>query len=171
MDNGLWPEKTEYFGAEYSGWKSAGAQVLEDSTPGNFQDPHFLILHNGLDSQYTVLDEWMSFKTQPRSVPGIHVVTTVNEATYNPEDFLAMKDHPISWYRVSDLGGRFYYNAGGHDWTPYRDNYPFRRQLYNGILWASGWGATMGMIGTCLGPIWKRRDALPEDIWSARAPG
>jgi type 1 glutamine amidotransferase len=162
MDNGVWPEKIEYFGADYIGWNPAKAQILRDTTPGNSEDPNFSALNAGLETAYTVNDEWMSFRSQPRSVPGIHVVTTLNEATYTPA--FKMGDHPISWYRAPADSGRFFYNAAGHDWQYIRDDYWLRRQIYNGILWASGWvpASTTTLQGLTMELQESRRSADSE---------
>jgi hypothetical protein len=36
-------------------------------------------------------------------------------------------------------GGRFYYTGAGHAVNNFKENYWLRRQLYNAVLWSSGW--------------------------------
>jgi type 1 glutamine amidotransferase len=176
MDNGSWLEKDQYFGGVFTEWTSGTAQVLEDTTPGNSKDPDFLALNAGLEKTNLVADIWMSFATgsrtllvgdtwvsyllQTRALPGIHVLATLNEASYHPSD--RMGDHPIAWYRAPADSGRFFYTAAGHNWIPYRDSYWLRRQLYNGILWASG---RTGAIPVSLKPDARMgSDANPENV-------
>jgi type 1 glutamine amidotransferase len=136
-DNGNWPEKITYFGGKFTTHTTAPVALLADSTPANSTDPNFQAINAGLAKSYTITDEWYSYQSQPRALPGIHILSTLNEATYTPDS--KMGDHPISWYRAPDNGGRLYYTGAGHDWVYFRDTYWLRRQLYNGILWASGW--------------------------------
>jgi type 1 glutamine amidotransferase len=136
-DNGNWPEKITFFGGKFTNHTTAPAGVLADSTPSTVADPHFQALSAGIAKSITVTDEWYSYQSAPRSIPGIKILSTLNEATYSPAS--RMGDHPISWYRAPENGGRMYYTGAGHDWVYFRDTYWLRRQLYNGILWASGW--------------------------------
>ncbi|MDB5105982.1 MAG: hypothetical protein JWP91_3671 [Fibrobacteres bacterium] len=136
-DNGNWPEKITYFGGKFTTHTTAPVMVLADSTPANVADKNFQALSLGIPKSLTVTDEWYSYQSAPRAIPGIKVLSTLNEATYNPDS--KMGDHPISWFRAPENGGRLYYTGAGHDWQYFRDTYWLRRQMYNGILWASGW--------------------------------
>lgn len=149
-DNGNWPEKITYFGGKFTTHTTAPVGVLADSTPSNATDVNFQAINAGLAKSYTITDEWYSYQSAPRAIPGIHVLTTLNEATYSPDS--KMGDHPISWYRASDGGGRLYYTGAGHDWVYFRDTYWLRRQMYNGILWASGWTAGSSVSETKKNP-------------------
>jgi Trehalose utilisation len=92
---------------------------------------------------YSVTDEWYSYQGQPRTQPGLRILSTLNEATYNPS--AKMGDHPISWYRAPLDSSRYYYTGAGHDWTFFRDTYWLRRQAYNGVVWAAGYTAPVNL--------------------------
>jgi uncharacterized protein len=69
-----------------------------------------------LPTEWTMTDEWYSFRTNPRSA-GANVVLALDERTYSPlgsagED-LSMGDHPLAW--TNCIGkGRMFYSAIGH---------------------------------------------------------
>jgi type 1 glutamine amidotransferase len=71
-----------------------------------------------LPERWTREEEWYNFRTNPRS-SGVHVLTSVDESTYDPRGYSVpggsppMGDHPISWCREYD-GGRSFYTALGH---------------------------------------------------------
>jgi hypothetical protein len=136
-DNDTWQDKITYFGGKFTTHTTAPVDVLNDSLPANTNDEGFKAINAGIGKVNKVTDEWYSFQSQPRNLAGIHVLSTLDEKTYTPDN--RMGDHPVSWYRAPVDGGRLYYNAGGHDWQYFRDTYWLRRQVYNGILWASGW--------------------------------
>ncbi len=80
-------------------------------------------------------DEWYNFKTNPRKLPGIHVLMNVDESTYDVGETKGMGgDHPISW--THNVGqGRMFYTAIGH--TPETFQQPLSLQhLAGGITWA-----------------------------------
>ena len=70
----------------------------------------------GLPAEWTMKDEWYSFKSDPRA-SGAQVVLTLDEASYKPVGpmgvDLRMGYHPIAWTHC--LGrGRSFYSAIGH---------------------------------------------------------
>ncbi len=136
-DNDTWPDKVTFFGGKFTTHTTAPVDVLNDSLPANTGDEGFKAINAGISKVTKVTDEWYSFQSAPRTLAGIHVLSTLDEKTYTPDS--RMGDHPVSWYRNPADGGRLYYTAAGHDWVYFRDTYWLRRQLYNGILWASGW--------------------------------
>lgn len=73
----------------------------------------------GLPAKWTHNEEWYTFQRNPRG-PGVHVLATVDETTYDPTDRLRMgQDHPIVWTKCQAKGGIFY-SALGHqikDWS------------------------------------------------------
>lgn len=139
-DNGDWPEKITFFGGKFTTHATGNATVIGDTTASNSTDPNFQAINAGIPKTLSVTDEWYSYQSAPRAIPGIHVLSTLNEATYPVTS--KMGDHPISWYRVSDTGGRMYYTGAGHLPDYFISTYWLRRQIYNGILWASGWSAS-----------------------------
>ena len=77
-------------------------------------------------------DEWYNFDHDPRG--GVHVLATIDEATYVGGTMGS--DHPISWSHYFD-GGRAWYTAGGH--TPESYSEPmFQAHLLGGIRFAAG---------------------------------
>lgn len=84
-----------------------------------FQDARVRVEDKGnpapahLPPEWTMKDEWYSFKTNPRKI-GADVIATIDESSYDPKtDGLAMGDHPIAW--TNRIGrGRMFYSAIGH---------------------------------------------------------
>jgi uncharacterized protein len=69
----------------------------------------------GLQSEWTMTDEWYSFRSDPRK-NGAQILATLDESTYKPmsgKTDISMGDHPIAWTQcVKD--GRSFYTAIGH---------------------------------------------------------
>jgi len=88
----------------------------------------------GLPSEFTMTDEWYSFRANPRQ-KGVRVLATLDEASYAPPPALSMgADHPIAWKQCVGRG-RSFYSAIGHPPASYADaNY--RRMLTQAIVWA-----------------------------------
>ena len=78
-------------------------------------------------------DEWYNFQTNPRDRPDIHVLASLDEASYTSG---TMGDHPIAWYH-SYAGGRAWYTAGGHTSESYSEPL-FLAHLLGGIEYAAG---------------------------------
>jgi type 1 glutamine amidotransferase len=87
-----------------------------------------------LPSTWQRTDEWYDFRTNPRDVPGIHVLVTLDESSYSGGQM--GNDHPWSWYHAYD-GGRAWYTAGGHTVESYSEDL-FLRHLLGGIQYAAG---------------------------------
>jgi cytochrome c len=77
-------------------------------------------------------DEWYNFQTNPRDRPDIHVLASLDEASYAGG---TMGDHPIAWYH-SYAGGRAWYTAGGHTSESYSEPL-FLAHLLGGIEYAA----------------------------------
>ena len=96
----------------------------------------------GLPSEWTLTEEWYSFRNNPRA-SGAHVIATLDESTYVPE-FVGGKslrmgaDHPIAWTRCVGRG-RMFYSAIGHRPEMYAEPV-YRRMLTNAVGWATGAG-------------------------------
>ena len=84
----------------------------------------------GLPARWTRTDEWYNYKApsnasgddySPRSTPGVHVLLTMDESTYNEDDGnTADDDHPISWCQRYD-GGRSFYTGLGHTQASFQE--------------------------------------------------
>ncbi|PCD04667.1 secreted glycosyl hydrolase [Sphingomonas spermidinifaciens] len=91
-------------------------------------------LTKGLGDGWSLNEEWYSFPANPRD-KGVHVLLTIDEATYQPGK-LEMGDHPIAWTRCVG-NGRSFYSAIGHRTESYTDPKNVTL-LENAIGWALG---------------------------------
>lgn len=99
-----------------------GARFLAHPMEPQFQDARVVVegrdspIAAGLPAEWTMNDEWYSFKTNPRAT-GATVIATLDESTYQPVGpmnvNLRMGDHPIAWARCIGKG-RMFYSAIGH---------------------------------------------------------
>jgi type 1 glutamine amidotransferase len=124
-----WPWYGGLLGTYFSDHPDIQPAVLhvEDSTHPSTAD---------LPSTWSRTDEWYDFRTNPRDVPGIHVLVTLDESTYSGGQM--GDDHPWSWYHAYD-GGRAWYTAGGHTIESYSETM-FRYHLLGGIQYAARLG-------------------------------
>ncbi|MDX1907348.1 MAG: ThuA domain-containing protein [Bacteroidia bacterium] len=88
-----------------------------------------------LPPRWSRVDEWYNYKSNPRQRPGIRVLSTLDESTYDPGTFGNMGgDHPITW--VQELGaGRMFYTGMGHTPETFQDSLAME-MLLGGIRWA-----------------------------------
>ncbi len=94
-----------------------------------------------LPAEWKRLDEWYSFRTNPRS--DVRVLASLDEKSYDPEK-VPMGDHPIAWYHEFD-GGRAWYTALGHTKESYSEKL-FLEHVREGIEWAAGIPAKAGPV-------------------------
>ena len=121
-----------------------GARFLSHPMSPQFQpakvridDPHDAIVGD-LQPEWTMTDEWYSFKNNPRKA-GAHVLLTLDEATYSPMTGkldIRMGDHPIAWVRCVGKG-RSFYTAIGHRPESYSEPNT-QKLLEHGVAWAAG---------------------------------
>ena len=105
------------------------------------EDTASAITH-GLPTDWTMNDEWYSFKVSPRTT-GAHVLARLDEGTYKPTMMgaaIAMGDHPIAWTRCV-RSGRSFYTAIGHRPTSYSEPNTVR-MIEQATMWAIGRGET-----------------------------
>ena len=95
----------------------------------------------GAAASWEHLDEWYSFDRSVRGDPGVEVLASVDEATYDQQlrllwvdRSLSMGDHPIIWTRQPG-SGRVLLSALGHRASAYRDPNHLAI-LESGIEWA-----------------------------------
>ena len=95
----------------------------------------------GLPHDWTMTEEWYSFKNNPRAT-GSHILATLDESTYQPifmgKNLGMGSDHPIVWSRCIGAG-RMFYSAIGHRPEMYAEPI-YRRMLTNAVAWAAGHG-------------------------------
>ncbi|GAB3115379.1 hypothetical protein GCM10027217_47750 [Pseudomaricurvus hydrocarbonicus] len=122
-----------------------GARFAGHPADPQYQDARVVIenthsgIGKGLAAEWTMNEEWYSFKTSPRD-KGATVIATLDESSYSPVGHhgidLRMGDHPIAWQRCL-VQGRSFYSALGHRPEIYADP-NHQRLLLQGIEWAAG---------------------------------
>lgn len=136
-----WPYYGSLVGAQF---RSHPVQQVGDLAVEAADHPSVAHLPN----PWTILDEFYSFKWNPRGQ--VRVLLSIDEGSYlqNPNTSClpdsptfpqgyngAMGDHPMSWCH-DRLGGRAWYTALGHEIYLYQEP-DFRAHLLNGILTAA----------------------------------
>jgi type 1 glutamine amidotransferase len=107
----------------------------------------------GLPPTWSRTDEWYDFRTNPRDVPGVHVLVSLDASSYSGGMMGA--DHPWSWYHAYD-GGRAWYTAGGHTIESYSEDL-FLRHLLGGIQYAAG------LSGQSSTGVWTSAASMPTE--------
>jgi type 1 glutamine amidotransferase len=130
-----------------------GARFLSHPMSPQFQaaklkidDTHDPIVRD-LPDEWTMTDEWYSFKTDPRA-KGAHILVTLDESSYHPmmgKIDLRMGDHPIAWTQCIG-GGRSFYTAIGHRPEGYSEPNT-SRLMEQGVAWAAGLGQSYCQAG------------------------
>jgi type 1 glutamine amidotransferase len=131
-----------------------GARFIGHPMGPQFQDARVRVdddtnaITRGLPREWTMNDEWYSFKTNPRT-NGAHVLATLDESTYSPgEGTVNLRmgdDHPIAWTRCI-ANGRSFYSAIGHRPETYSEPHNVTL-LEQGLRWAAGAGASRCRAG------------------------
>ena len=129
--------------------KLLGARFMGHPAALHFQDARVVVdkshpISAVLPAEWTMNDEWYSFKTNPRAA-GARVIATLDESTYKPEglpgpgqDLRMGADHPIAW--TNCIGkGRMFYSAIGHRPETYSEPH-YVAMLEAAIEWATGSG-------------------------------
>jgi type 1 glutamine amidotransferase len=123
-----------------------GARFLSHTLSPQFQPAKVKVdgsadaVTGGVEPEWTMTDEWYSFKTNPRN-QGAHILATLDESTYSPmagKMSIRMGDHPIAWTQCIG-NGRSFYSAIGHLPENYREPNT-NKLLERGIAWAAGKG-------------------------------
>ena len=111
-----------------------GARFAGHPLNPQFQDARIAVATShppacGLPGEWTMRDEWYSFKSNPRA-SGAQVVLTLDERTYKPDGWPGQQlrmgaDHPLAWTKcIGPKGherGRMFYSAIGHRPETYSD--------------------------------------------------
>lgn len=84
---------------------------------------------------YTTVDEWYSFKKNPR--PNVNVLARLDETTIkkSSNDKWKMDDHPVIWWNDKD-GIRSFYTVFGHTHEAFQDELVIEH-IKNAINWAA----------------------------------
>jgi type 1 glutamine amidotransferase len=130
-----------------------GARFLSHPMSPQFQeaklkvdDSHDAIVRD-VKAEWTMTDEWYSFKTDPRA-KGAHILVTLDESTYSPmtgKKDIRMGDHPIAWTQCIG-NGRSFYTAIGHRPEGYSEPNT-NKLLEQGVAWAAGLGESACRAG------------------------
>jgi type 1 glutamine amidotransferase len=115
-----WDWYSELFGTDFdSDSEYVPAVVRIDSAAKNHE------ILRGLEPAFKLDGDWLNFKRSVRGLPGVEVLLTLDEKTYDPvrPHFKKVNgkamgaDHPMAWTRLFE-GGRFAYTMIGHDTRP-----------------------------------------------------
>jgi hypothetical protein len=79
-------------------------------------------------------EEWYTYDRSPRA--NVHVLASVDEATYSPDSAIKMGDHPVIWTNER-MAARNVYIFMGHG-PDLLENKAFTTLLRNAVLWAAG---------------------------------
>jgi type 1 glutamine amidotransferase len=91
-------------------------------------------LRNVPAEPWIATDEWYNFASNPRTVLGVDVLLTVDEATYTGGTMGT--DHPIAWVQER-LIGRVEFTALGHGAERWQEP-AFVEHVASGIRWVTG---------------------------------
>ena len=121
-----WPYYGELVGARFAGHPAfqPGTVLVEDPD-------HPAMRH--LPHRWEWKDEWYDFRSNPRRLPGVRVLATIEETGYEGGGMGA--DHPLVWCRESGAG-RSFYTSLGHAEDAYTDP-EFRAHLLGGLRWTA----------------------------------
>jgi type 1 glutamine amidotransferase len=113
-----------------------GAQFTSHS-PQQFGEAHVedpkSPLTKGMPAVFRRWDEYYAFATNPRSLPGFHILVTADEKSYKPGNSTMGDDHPLAWWHCVGKGHVFY-SAIGHGGMMYAE--PVVLQFYgNAMAW------------------------------------
>ncbi len=154
--------------------------VREDAT-------HFTTAH--LPERWSRTDEWYNYQgivnpvvngggtdVSPRGLTPIHVLLTMDEATYTESDGTdgTNDDHPISWCKRYD-GGRMFYTGLAHTEASFLEA-NFLQHLQGGIEISAGYkpDATCGVEANAAPTVTASRARAapwtPVSLWRSRRP-
>ncbi len=126
----MWPWFSNFMGGirfkNYIAELVSGTVKVEDKThpcmrnlPASFRVDH---------------EEWYTYDKNPRS--GVHVLASVDEASYTPPSEIRMGDHPVIWTQDRMKARNIYIQMGHH--PDHFKNESYERLVRNAIFWAAG---------------------------------
>jgi len=126
----MWPWFSEFLGKiryrNYIPTFAAGTVHLEEKSHPCLK---------GMPESFVIpKEEWYTWDRSPR--PNVHVLASVDEATYAPASDNKMGDHPVIWTN-QHVAARNIYIFMGHG-PELLENKAFTTLLHNAILWAAG---------------------------------
>jgi len=100
----------------------------------NVEDAGHAVM-KGVPSSFTVeKEEFYTYNKSPR--PNVHVIASVDEATYTPNSNIKMGDHPVIWTNTN-VKARNVYIFMGHSPILF-DSEAYTTLFRNAIFWAAG---------------------------------
>jgi type 1 glutamine amidotransferase len=87
----------------------------------------------GIPGTFTTRDEWYLYDKSPR--PNVHVLASIDEATYDPPKEKKMGDHPVIWTN-EHVKAKNIYIAMGHFPELFNDD-AYTILVRNAIFWAA----------------------------------
>jgi type 1 glutamine amidotransferase len=125
----VWPFYQALVGAAFAGhppgWPEGTLDVLDRAHPATAHLP----------ARWTRIDEWYTFRTNPRDNPALRIVIALDEASVpiDPPWQLAGQ-HPLAWHHEHE-GGRAFYTALGHTPESYAEP-AFAAHVAGAVEWA-----------------------------------
>ncbi len=125
----MWPWFSDFMGGirfkTYIATFASGKVKVEDPSHPAMQ---------GLGSSFEIEnEEWYMYDKSPR--PNVHVLASVDEATYMPATTIKMGDHPVVWTNEHVKARNIYIFMGHH--AELFQNRSFTTLFHNSILWAA----------------------------------
>ncbi len=125
----MWPWFSDFMGGirfkSYIANRASGQVTVEDPKhPAMKNVPRYFTIYN---------DEWYTYDKSPR--PNVHVLASVNEASYQPHSDVTMGDHPVMWTNEHKKARNIYFQIGHAGET--MQSPAFQTIFKNSILWAS----------------------------------
>jgi uncharacterized protein len=124
-----WYESQFFGGADFKSHPATRQNATVHIDAGALTHP----ITQGLPATFTEYDEWWAFTINPRTIPNVQILATVDEKTYSTDGATMTPDHPVAWTMTKF--GRSVYFSQGHPPSVYLDN-NFQKLMENAILWA-----------------------------------
>ncbi|MDB5105539.1 MAG: glycosyl hydrolase [Fibrobacteres bacterium] len=127
---GSWPEIIDWVGVQFSS-HGTGMPTVRLDPEGKGSE-----VTAGVGDSVKMDEEWYSFKSNPRGIPGLKVLYAVDESTC--PYCVKMGDHPVAWIREHPAtGGRVFYMAMGHMPYVYQNHAFSKKLMLNAMLWVA----------------------------------
>jgi hypothetical protein len=146
MSSNTWPAWDSLHGTRFSNFNIARQGTIRLDSLAKTESA-WRFLNKGLSDTVRLTEYWPFFTSSGdsiRSLKGLKTTLNLNEGSLEGGlgGMPPMGDHPISWYREFETGGRLFYSGLGYRIQGYTGTDVgakfIRRQLYNAILWAAG---------------------------------
>jgi len=112
-------------------WKNYIARFARATV--HVEDRQNPVMHGVPDSFIVQKEEWYVYDKSPR--PNVHVIASVDEASYRPDTTIKMGDHPVIWSNEK-VKARNIYIFMGHAPVLFDDSV-YRRIFRNAVFWAA----------------------------------